>query len=515
MIALLTGLVAALCFPTVWQGHRLPGLGWMVWLCLIPLCRPLSKASVARGFGTGFLFGLSFYGVTLYWIFIALHRYGSIPVLGASLGLLVAVLILAVGLALMTGLVAWLYQRGFSFWLVFPVAWVVHDFALNFFPFGGFPWSQLAYTQAAYLPLIQSLDLFGVYGLTFLIVMVNAVLAQGLRIRGALILVGCLFILNLGYGFFRVRQVERQEALLPTMKMALIQGNIPQDEKWLLELGDEALARHLSYTQQASESKPESGKPESGKPDLIVWPEAAYPFPVSTEIRLVPGLETLSVPLLTGAVTFEGGYDWSFRLFNSALLVGPGGKNQAVYHKQHLVPFGEYVPLERVLYFLNKIVPAATSFTPGSTANLLPISGPGGSVHRAGVTVCYEDIFPAIARRFARHGADFLVNLTNGGWYDRSSMLFQHVDYSRYRAIENRRAMVRSTNTGITTLIGPSGRTLAALPPFTEGVLQVEVPVGKIHAWYTSWGDWFAWGCVLVMGLILLPLPCREGMKGR
>ena len=215
MIALLTGLVAALCLPTVWQGHRLPslpesGLGWMAWLCLVPLCRQLSKATLGRGFGVGLSFGLSFYGVTLYWIFIALHRYGGIPGLGAVAGLLVAMLILATGLALMTALVAWLCQRGLPLWLVFPVGWVVHDFAANFFPFGGFPWSQLAYTQAGHLSLIQSLDLFGVSGITFLIVLVNAVLAHGSKLRTPLIFVCCLFVLNLGYGLFRLRQVDGQ-----------------------------------------------------------------------------------------------------------------------------------------------------------------------------------------------------------------------------------------------------------------------------------------------------------------
>lgn len=511
MISLLAGLLTAIAFPTSLGGVRLPEMGWLAWGSLVPLYLSLARSTVRQGLRHGFLFGCGLHGLSLYWITIALHRYGEIPIVGAVLGLVIAVALLSVLFALACGLAVFLTRRGMSLYVVLPLVWTLHDWIRNYFPFGGFPWGSLATTQGRYLTLIQSLDLFGVYGLGLLILLVNGLLARSWgpsrRFSGLhKVLVTALFLANILYGIYRIHQVDEQGAHGDTRHLALIQGNIPQDEKWLEELSDEVLGRHLHYSYEA----------EQGHPDLVIWPEAAYPsmIPLRKKVSLEEmELDRLKTPLLTGVVTYQGvppdfwmprPPDPSFAIYNSAMVVEPGVGMTSVYHKHHLVPFGEYVPFEKGLSFLDKIVPAATSFSRGtdyhpvSVASLASVDRP----FRMGVTICYEDIFPEIARRFTLGGADFLVNLTNDAWYDRASMVYQHLDYSRFRAVENRRHLVRVTNTGITAHIDPVGRVQEALPPFTEGVLQVTVGMGGVSSCYTRWGDWLPVACLAMLVML-------------
>jgi len=186
-----------------------------------------------------------------------------------------------------------------------------------------------------------------------------------------------------------------------------------------------------------------------------------------------------------------------FHLYNSAILVRSGGLVTDRYDKQHLVPMGEYVPLKGVFGSLNQIVPSMSSFTPGHTFNVMDIGHSPATPLRFGVTICYEDLFPSISRIFTRNGADFLVNLTNDAWYEYSSAVFQHFDFSRFRAIENRRTMVRATNTGVTGFFSPTGEVIKEAPIFKELILTAEIPLGGSTSFYTHHGDIFAWLCVV------------------
>lgn len=529
-MSLFSGLLSSLALPTVIGSYRLPDLGFVAWFSFVPLYLTLTPTPsrqrergdvpLASAFKKGFLFGVAYYGLSLYWIFIAMHRYGEVSVGTSFLGVSLAVTIMALFTALAC-LLAIFLAPVVPLSLSLPLAWVVQDFARNFFPFGGFAWANIAYTQRSFLTLLQVLDLTGVYGLSFLLILSNALLAElwiWMRKRRqfpfSLAVFFCLlFALVLIYGKLRLTWVREASGSLPKTTISLIQGNISQGEKWIEENSEEIISRHLKLSRPA---------------DLIVWPEAAFPAVLPPEIDRINLLRALPGPLLMGVVAYEGSLpsewpprpeDKSFALYNAAVLIEPGGRIVDRYYKTHLVPMGEYVPLHRWLFFLSKIVPSISSFTPGRELNLmkLPPHPPpphpprtavdSGSLSLGGrgvfgITICYEDLFPEISRTLTQKGADFLVNLTNDAWYEHSSAVFQHADFSRYRAIENRRTMVRATNTGVTGFFSPAGETIASAPVFEEATLTAEVPVGGATSFYTRKGDLFAWGCVL--GVILL-----------
>ncbi len=515
--AILSGLLAALTLPTAFGKAPLPNLGPLAWIALVPLYLAVRSSGPKAAFHRGFLFGCAFYSLSIYWIFVAMRTYGEVPAWGSALGLALAVMIESFFVALAASLAVGVAgRRTTRFVFAFPLAWVAQDFARNFIPFGGFSWSQVAYTQRSFLTLLQILDLTGVYGVTLLLGLSNALVGEiwlwlrrrrGFPKRTSAVF-AVLLIASLGYGLLRIGQIRRDAGTREKLRVVMVQGNIPQDEKWQEEKIEEIIVRHLQLSAEAARLAPH----------LIVWPEAAYPAVLPPELVRVDLLD-LPVPLLMGVVTYEGVIpeawppqpkDPSFALHNSAVVIEPGGYIADRYDKNHLVPMGEYVPLQKLLFFLDKIVPAASSFTPGRELNLMRVGArfprPGGETPplQFGVTICYEDLFPEISRSFTRRGADFLVNLTNDGWYEYSSAVFQHFDFSRYRAIENRRSMVRATNTGVTGFFGSTGEVLAEMPPFEEGIVGAEIPLGGVMSLYTRFGDLFAWGCVGALGLLMV-----------
>ncbi|HSA59838.1 MAG TPA: apolipoprotein N-acyltransferase [bacterium] len=514
MAAVLSGILTAFSLPAVlvtpWGSPRLPDLGWAAWLALVPLYFSLSRQdprlSPGAAFRKGFLYGFVHFGLTLYWIVIALHRYGEVS-------LAVSFLTLGAGVALMAFFpagAAWgavrLRERGAPFgasWLLLTVAL---EFLRNFVPFGGFPWSSLAYSQRSFTTLLQILDVTGIQGILMLILLANVGIAEicrrhreraNTRFAPALVFAG-LLAASLVYGHFRLEEVRRDVAARPVMTVGIVQGNIPQEEKWLSEKIEAIIARHVALTEKLLQSSPE----------LIFWPEAAFPAVLPPEVTRIQELEGVTAPLLMGVVRYDGVIpeDWppketdSFKLYNSAVLLKPEGEIDDRYDKVHLVPMGEYVPYQKLLPFLHGVAEDMSSFTVGRGFHLMDVEG-----RKFGVTICYEDLFPEISRTFTRAGADFLVNLTNDGWYERSSAVFQHFDFSRYRAVENRRAMVRVTNTGVTAVFDPTGeiRQGAVLPPFEEGTLLATVPLGGVASLYARWGDWFSWGCVAALVLLI------------
>ena len=509
---LLTGLLAGLSLPSSFGSIHLPNLGGLAWVSLIPLYLSLRRQisqnpkNQKTSFKYGFLFGVGLYSVSLYWIFIAMYHYGEVPAWGSFLGVAVVVFFLSAYVGAAASLAVFLSQYA-PVWVVFPMAWVGQDFVRTYFPFGGFPWSSLGYSQSASIHLLQILDLTGIYGLTFLILLGNVFFGElwlwfqkREKFPKACFVMGVLlFSLSLIYGSYRYHREKTEAAKYPTLKVVLIQGNIAQEDKWIEEKVEEILARHMAMSEEATQDR---------KPTLILWPEAAYPVVMPPDMKRVRLLNDLTVPLLMGVVSYRGTIpkDWppspddtDFTLYNSAFLISPGGLIEDHYEKIHLVPLGEYVPMGRLLFFLNKIVPSISSFTAGQALNLMSVRE-----HKFGVTICYEDLFPSISRGFTEKGADFLVNLTNDGWYEKSSALYQHFDFSRFRAIENRRSMVRVTNTGITGVFSPTGEVIAEAPLFQQSILTVDVPVGGELSLYTRFGDFFAWGCVVTLGLLLV-----------
>jgi len=366
----------------------------------------------------------------------------------------------------------------------------------------GFPWIPLGYSQYRNLPVIQIADVTGVWGVSFLVIAVNyAVYFWGSQKPGQVVkkikpLVGvfmCVVIIC-GYGLYKLYE-PRGTLNVKTLRISVVQGNIPQELKWDARKTEFIVSRYCGLTSQAA----------AQDPDLIIWPEAAYPVIMEREKpdELLEGFaRDIGKPILLGGVfSDQEGY------YNSAVLFSSYGKIESEYDKIHLVPFGEYVPLKNVFRFLETIVPigdfsAGTEYTVFSSSNFHSRSRVSYSV-----LICFEDVFPGLSRAFIQKGARFLINITNDGWFKKTSAPYQHLSASVFRAVENRVNVVRAANTGISGFISPSGaivsliRDVSGNPVFIEGYLTDEIAIlDTPPTFYTRYGDVFIFLCAGIMG---------------
>lgn len=359
----------------------------------------------------------------------------------------------------------------------------------------GFPWELLGYSQYLNLPLAQTAAVAGVYGVGFLLVLLNAGLGQVLLHRRAGLRLAALPLLALalawGWGGFRLHTLET-EPPAPPLRVGLVQGSVPQAEKWK---GDHLAQTTRRYTDLAHTLT-------GSELDLVVFPETCLPFyfedPRFAQYRepiaaLAPGL---GAPLLVGSLDFDGQH-----IYNRAFLLDTLGQVAGHADKVHLVPFGEYLPMPWLFGYLEGLTAESGIFAPGLAHQVLPLGE-----HRLGIFICYESIFPQITRQLALQGADLLINTTNDAWFGTSAAPYQHFSMAALRAIETGRPVVRIANTGISGLIAPSGRVLASTPLFEPLALAVEVSPRRAQTLYTRWGDVWLWGCAL---LLLLPW-CRR-----
>lgn len=501
LLALFSGVLIALSFPNA-------GLSFLAWIALIPLLIALEGASPRRAFRVGITCGLSAYAIILYWINIVVTHYGHLPwaVSIVVYLLLVAWLAMFYGLATVTTCVGELGGIKSAFTL--PVAWVAFDLIRSFL-FSGFPWAMLGHSQYRTLPLIQIADITGVYGITWLIVLANVVLYRVLRavsggsvpypVKSALVLIIAL-IATLFYGFSRLSDPEAGNGA--PLRVALIQGNIAQDVKWSPAFREETVSIYERLTREASK----------GGVDLVVWPESAVPFFFQDEPQQAERIRSLArelnATLLIGSPAHEL-RNGANTFLNSAFVIAPSGETTARGDKLHLVPFGEYVPMKRLLPFVDKLVVGIGDFSPGEHATPLDIGRT-----KAGLLVCYEAIFPELAREYVRNGARLLVNITNDAWYGRSSAPYQHFSIAAFRAVETRTPLLRAANTGITAIIDQNGhiRTMTGL--FVEGFCTGEVRPGSGDSPYLRINDAPAWLCVLLSAGIIAMARVRRKNTG-
>ncbi|HKY62215.1 MAG TPA: apolipoprotein N-acyltransferase [bacterium] len=502
--AFLSGLLAALSFPTIVAGHHFPDLSWLAWVALIPYLSTLEPTRLGRAAGLTFLFSFSWNALTSYWIFNALYFNGQLSV-AASLGVLATMAVLLAGLqSAFIPLTLFLIRRFRLPWvLTMAGLWALYEWVRNYWPFGGYPWANLGYSQATSIHLLQSADLFGVYGLSFVLVAVNAALTEALQAwrrqrpfpKVSLAAALVLPVAFAAYGSLRLRQVEARTAGSPKLAVGLLQPNIGQRLKWKKDLNDYIQKLLLQMTRQATEQGAQ----------FVIWPESALPTALPMGLTQFAPLSSFSVPILLGILSIEQPIGLLKPvLYNSALQVDPGGQFAGRMHKQHLVPLGEYVPLKKLLWFVKPVAAKMGDFRVIEPKELLKVDG-----HPYGVVICYEDLFPEIARHYTRMGAAFLVNITNDAWYGDVSQLDQHLHFSIFRAVENRRALVRGTNTGYTAAIDPSGRIRAEIPKFIAGILLAEIPLEKELSVYVRFGDG------LWIGLITLGLATAGSIRGR
>lgn len=488
----------------------------LAWLALVPLLVALARPGVTNGVAArlGLAAGMVYYPLLLYWIVFVLDKYGNLPLWAAVPLLVLLALYMSLYLAAFAVLTGQLRGKACLVWLA-PVVWVGLDWMRGWF-LTGFPWQDLGYSQYQSPLLIQVADLFGHHGVTFLIVMTNVLLSwlilhfpeklfrpsrPGAALLSALLLLGLAGV----YSLLRYRQVEQEITGAGHMKVAVVQGNIDQGDKWLPRLQETTLEKYLVLTNKELTAH---------APALLVWPETAMPFYLDGSKELI-GLETLTARaktnILTGAPHREKEPDSATKYYNSAFLIDHQGKVAGRYDKEHLVPFGEYVPLKKILFFLGPLVQAVADFSSGT--NLRPIPCKNTSL---GVLICFESIFPDLARKQTAAGAGLLVVLTNDAWYGRTSAPWQHMAMSVFRAVENRRSLARSANTGVSGFVDPLGRMLQLSPLFEEYSSSQDLPLLQSTTFFTAMGGhWSGMVCLILTILLALalkfrksPLPC-------
>lgn len=514
LLASLTGLLYPLCFPGF-------DFGWLAWFVLIPLHLAVEEASPRRAFWIGWLAGLIAFIGTISWVITAMHLYGRLPLAVSLLVMLLLATYLGLYLGIYTLAMAWLNKTGLA--LVFlgaPCFWVALEL-LRTHLLSGFPWVLLGYSQYRWLHVIQVADITSVYGLSFLIVLVNIALATTgrwalSRTQGTHPLVfpwpaptAALLglALALTYGTVKLNSDSSQSDRSQRLKIGLVQANIDQGHKWDPSYQQETLNRYTQLTQQVAEST-----------DLVIWPEAATPFLFERE----PGyqavvttlVEQVDTPLLFGSPLLQFFPNGRPYLFNSAYLLTADGRLAGRYDKRHLVPFGEYIPLRSILFFLDKLVEGIGDFKAGTSPKLLtlPTQADQSSV-RFGVAICFEVIFPNLVRDLAYEGAHFLVTITNDAWFGESVAPYQHFGMVVFRAVENRIAFARAANTGISGFIAPDGRILTATPIFTQLSTTGQIPIRTSTTFYTQYGDVFAWACVIITGALFILAHRRDNSR--
>ena len=476
-----------------------------IWPLLVVACVPfivhICRVSLKQAVQCALITGVGHYLLQLYWIVFVLGQYGGLPLFVSVPALLLLCLYMA-GYLLVFVLVARFLHQRFSMYLsvwLFPAAWVGLDY-LRSFLFSGFPWMDLGYGLVNVPVLLQSADVWGVYGLTFLILLLNSLLAFLVLNRAVklpvvrLIAPVCLLcLIVLSYSGWRWRQVETALLSAETLTVGVVQGNIEQGQKW-------NPARQGTTVQGYVE---QSRKLTGGvlHPDLIVWPETTLPFFPINHPLLIP-IEDLvrdeQVMLLTGSPWYErgGGQSGDVRYFNSSLLFNEEGRFVSRTSKSHLVPFGEYVPFKKFLPFIAPLVEAVGNFTRGEIAN-----PPSCKTARIGVLICFESIFEEISRKWVDAGANVLVNITNDAWYGESNAPRQTLTMTILRAVETRRSIVRSANTGFSGFVDPMGRLLQVSSLFVPWEATERLALMEERTLFVRGGYLFAPACLLLTGL--------------
>lgn len=513
LLALLSGLLLGFSFPKF--GH--PACAWVA---LAPLIVAIAieatdpadatrRRRASRVFWLGVLVGVVHFAIGLYWVVIVMGRFGGFPEWIAFFiaALLWFYLALFIGLFALTMRAA-IRRFGVAGVYFAPAAWVTFEW-LRSWVFGGFPWILLGSSQARVLPVVQAASVVGVYGLSALVVLVSAAAAALAlsRRRVYSITAACVGALLLAVaigGLFRIASGTLVQTG-PVLRVGLVQGNVEQLEKWDPAYRDAIVARYVDLSRQAV----------SGGAQLVIWPESSTPFYFDPQSALAAPIRRLAVesrtPFLLGSDEVEasatGGVN---RIYNAAMLLGADGRMHGSYRKINLVPFGEYVPLKKMLFFVGPLVQAVSDFSPGSA----PVVFDTGDA-RVSVSICYESIMPWLSREFVEGGSQLLVTITNDAWFGDSSAPYQHFDQGLIRAVEEGRFVVRAANTGISGVVDPYGRVLMTTKLFEPAAPIADVRLLDDRTVYSRVGDTVIWASLAVTAwVVLLARARRQSSRG-
>ncbi len=456
----------------------------LIFVSFVPILVTIEKYTYKRVFTFFFVGGVIFNLIHVHWI---LHL--QVPP-GIERLLILGLIAMVTYLALFYGLVGLSFRYGMEkFPFILPALWVLIEYIRSYGDLG-FPWSPLWESLLHNLSFYQISRFVGPFGVSFLIVLINVLFALFItKSRKIYLAVGVLLfvVLELG-GFYLKKHPLNPEK---SIKVAIFQPNVlpryeDNPEEW----------------QETFEAYRELNNNFEGDPDLIVFSESSLPgyYRLSRNARKVVKevLKKHRSYILLGTADYEVVSKNSYKLYNAALLISPDGAVINRFYKTHLVPFGEWLPFEDKISILRKINVGQGDYTPGNDFRPLQVK-----CARAGVLICFESIFPEIARKEVDLGANLLINITNDGWFGRSLGPVEHFYLAIFRAIENQRFLVRAAKTGISAVIAPDGRILKKLPQFTRGVIVSDVPLISVRTFYTRYGDWMV-GFSLLMALLLV-----------
>ena len=453
---------------------------------------PEAPGRTRRAFALGLIAGAAYFAGTLYWLVETMTTFGGLatPIAVVAAALLVAYLALfPAAFAVIVAQFRASFGRPTAMWLA-PAVWVATELGRQYV-WDGFPWELLGYSQVTVLPIAQLASVVGVYGLSGLLVFVSTAVAMAIVETGRSRWIAAVMAVTLVVGVALWGRARLNGAGLASqgtpIRVAVLQGNIAQDDKWNPALADRITDTYIGMTRQAL----------SQGAQFILWPESATPFLFEIDLARGGAIRRLAqqsgATLLVGSDQIEplapaAQPQGSERYYNAAFLVKPDGSTGAIYRKMHLVPFGEYVPLKRLLFFVGPIVEAVSDFTPGDAPVLLPVAG-----HVASTAICYEVIYASLMRRFVMDGSELLTTITNDAWYGRTSAAYQHWDQASLRAIENGRYLARAANTGISGFVDPYGRVLQKTDLFEPAVLVGDLRFLQSRTIYSRIGDLAAW----------------------
>jgi apolipoprotein N-acyltransferase len=500
-LAVVSGLGLAAAFPKV-------DLNLLAWVAFVPLFYAIEGQPLRSVIGYSWLQGLSCFAGSLYWIAITLHNFAGVPIVLAVLPML----LLAAIMACYTAGAIWageLVARRMRIpgLVTMPLAWAATEWVRTYFPIG-FPWNLLGYTAYRNLELIQFAEIAGVYGVSALIMFFNtvtyAVVFQIYSRRVQTIGLGALtaaMAAALVFGSWRIHQLSTV-APAGSLRVAMVQGDIPQSLKW----DPKFLETSFEIYRTQSEAAAQRGA------DLIVWPEAAatfffqpddrYPAQFAGDEayreRLLALASRIGAPILFGAPAL-GIEDNRVGFYNRAYLVSATGRVERWYDKIQLVPFGEYVPLRKLLGgFVNRVVAGFGDMFQGHEQTIFTLDHA-----KLAVLICYESVFPDLTRTEVKRGAEILVNITNDAWYGKSSAPYQLLAMAAMRSVETKAPMVRVANTGISAVIEPDGTITARTPLFKRGTEIEHVYWRPVTTLYVHIGDVFAEIC---LGLVIIAI---------
>jgi apolipoprotein N-acyltransferase len=516
-----TGLSAGLLeLPFPLAGPLPPWRSAVAWIGLVPLLWAILSAAnleqprpLRRSFLLAYVCGVLWYLGNCYWIRDTMRHYGDMPPLAPELLLLGFSLVLGLYFGLFGLSVALVRRASGNTRLALaaaPVFWAALELVAS--RVTSVPWDQLGYSQVDNALISQLAPWTGVYGISFLVVAVNALIAGGLVLQrserrwswgvsGVLLMVGG----SAGLLLSPPRPAASAAAVLvqPNLDVSADNGWTAPGEwdRHIAEFTRLAGEQCKAYIAGIPQTNAPSGEvvcpPYPTHPDLVAWPEAPSPFfeeDTRFQKAMVDLARTAQAPLIVGGLAADYSAEQNGWLdYNSAIIVGPDGARIGRYEKIHLVPFGEYIPFQNLLFFAHKLTGRVSSFSRGEERKVFRLNG-----HRYGVFICYEAVFADEVRQFAQLGAEVLVNISDDGWYGDTSAPWQHLNMARMRAIENRRWLLRDTNNGITAVIDPYGRVRQSIPRHQADALPAGYGFRDDITFYSAHGDVFGWACAIL-----------------